>query len=284
MNSKDHYLDAVRNLNVNRQGDRRAPHKPLLLLVAISKLLAGERELPFPDAEALLQPLLSAYAPPVKARHQPALPYWHLRNDRLWEIPGASDIPRQAGNFPQMQALRSSSGHLEKGFAEALESDHQFLLKTVGILLAEHFPESIHSDILTAVGLNVRQQDTVGIVPQSGIAAANEIRTFVKMYSAHTSIAALSLASVQPWADNTSGARQLTYDGMRTMGQIVQTTALPSSPHCTSCLMRVHGALLMIDAYWFQHTSRVPTMQWTAYVACTVSHSRHRYQVKPRSQ
>jgi putative restriction endonuclease len=165
VHSKDHYLDTVRNLNVNRQGDRRAPHKPLLLLVAISKLLAGERELPFPDAEELLQPLLSAYAPPVKARHQPALPYWHLRNDRLWEIPGASDIPRQAGNFPQMQALRSSSGHLEKGFAEALESDHQFLLKTVGILLAEHFPESIHSDILTAVGLNVRQQDTVADRP-----------------------------------------------------------------------------------------------------------------------
>ena len=166
MNSKHHYLNSVCNLNVNRQGDRRAPHKPLLLLVAISKLHQGERVIPFSDVESILKPLLSAYAPPVKSRHQPELPYWHLRNDMLWEIPGASDIPRrQVGDFPQMAALRSSSGHLEEGFAKALESDRKFLLKTVGILLDEHFPESLHSDILTAVGLNVRKQDTVADLP-----------------------------------------------------------------------------------------------------------------------
>ena len=67
------YLDQVRRLNVNIQGERRAPHKPLLLLIAIAKMLRGERELPFNEVELLLTPLLQAYAPPVQSSCQPEL-------------------------------------------------------------------------------------------------------------------------------------------------------------------------------------------------------------------
>lgn len=62
--SKDQLLQRIRSINVNRSGNRRAPHKPLLLLVAIAKLLQGERELAFGEIENLLRPLLNAYAPP----------------------------------------------------------------------------------------------------------------------------------------------------------------------------------------------------------------------------
>ena len=114
------YIDAIQRLNVYQQGDRRAPHKPLLLLLAIARLLRGQREITFGEAEAALEPLLRAYAPPVKAQHQPELPYWHLRSDGLWEVPGAEGFPRQAGGFPRMAALRASHAHLEPGFARAV--------------------------------------------------------------------------------------------------------------------------------------------------------------------
>ncbi len=67
-----------------RRGDRRAPHKPFLLLIAISKLLEGQKTLSFKEVEETLLPLLKAYAPPVSGAHQPELPYWYLQSDGLW--------------------------------------------------------------------------------------------------------------------------------------------------------------------------------------------------------
>lgn len=83
-------LEQIRNLTVNRSGDRRAPHKPLLVLVALARLQQGEDKLPFAEVERSLEPLLDAFAPPVQARHQPELPYWHLQGDGIWEVDGHS--------------------------------------------------------------------------------------------------------------------------------------------------------------------------------------------------
>ena len=63
MKKEDQHLDRVRKLNVNQTGERRAPHKPLLLLLAVAKLLRGERDFAFADVESSLNPLLLRYAP-----------------------------------------------------------------------------------------------------------------------------------------------------------------------------------------------------------------------------
>ena len=145
-------------LNVNRSGDRRAPHKPLLLLVAIANLLEGKSELAFNQVERLLRPLLNAYAPPVRSRHQPELPYWHLQTDKLWEVDGAAELQRQAGGFPRIPALRKSSGHIPPKFAKALLEDRHLRENVIHLILETHFPESLHEDILVAVGLESTQK------------------------------------------------------------------------------------------------------------------------------
>ena len=59
MNSGSQFLNQIRTLNVHQRGDRRAPHKPILLLVAIAKLLQGNRELSFDEAQKQLRPLIN---------------------------------------------------------------------------------------------------------------------------------------------------------------------------------------------------------------------------------
>ena len=161
MNCDDQFLNQIRTLNVHQHGDRRAPHKPLLLLVAIANLLQGNHELPFDEAEKQLRPLLNAYAPPVQARHQPELPYWYLRSDDLWEIDGSENFPLQQGGFPRMAALRTSSGHLPASFANALLSRASLVEDVVQSLLVAHFPESLHEDILASVGLKTPGESMV---------------------------------------------------------------------------------------------------------------------------
>ena len=160
MKYENQFLDLVRNLNVYRRGERRAPHQPLLLLVAISKFLHGQRDISFEEVRSELLPLLNVYAPQVQHRHQPELPYWHLQNKGLWEVPGSEDLPLQAGGFPVMETLRETSGRLTADFASALETNAKLLRKVVMILLEEHFTDTLQEDILEAVGLDLAQLDS----------------------------------------------------------------------------------------------------------------------------
>lgn len=159
--ANEELLARIKSINIFRSGDRRAPHKPLLLLVAIANLLQGKRELTFEEVESRLRPLLNAYAPAVSGRHEPRLPYWHLRSDQLWEISGDTDLPLQQGGFPQMRGLRASSGHLPEKFAKALQEDRDLVNTIVQMILNAHFPESLHDDILAAVGLMSFTEDIV---------------------------------------------------------------------------------------------------------------------------
>lgn len=154
-------LDRIANLNTFRSGERRAPHKPLLLLIAIGALTQGKRELTFSKIEGSLTPLLNAYAPPVRSRHQPELPYWHLMSDKLWIVDGAESFPRQAGGFPKMGAIRNSSGRLSDDLVELIESDPDSISAIVDIILDEHFPPSIHEDLVAAVGLELPAPEEV---------------------------------------------------------------------------------------------------------------------------
>ncbi len=151
--SFDNILRKVSTLNTFRRGQRRAPHKPLLLLLAIGALTRGRKHLTFHKVEAQLTPLLNAYAPPVLGAHQPELPYWYLISDGVWVVEGASGMPRQAGGFPRMAALRSSIGHLSEDLSELISTNPDTTALIVEAILDEHFPPSVHEDIIAAVGL-----------------------------------------------------------------------------------------------------------------------------------
>jgi len=186
VDKRDQYLTAVHNLNVYRQGDRRAPHKPLLLLFAISKLVAGERSVPFGEVEEALMPLLDAYAPAVKSRHQPELPYWHLCSDGVWQVEGAEALPLQAGGFPRMHALRQTTGQLDAGFADYLKSDESFLSSVVDLVLEDHFPESLHGDILEAVGLTLPEEEQAAAdVPSSSLRKPRDPKFSIQVLRAY---------------------------------------------------------------------------------------------------
>ena len=147
-------MDKIADLRTFRSGNRRAPHKPLLLLFALGQLQRGNRDLSFTDVKRALNPLLQAYAPPVKSRHQPELPYWHLSSDGLWAVDGADQMERQASGFPTMAAIRNSHGRLDDEFVLKVQSDSKLFESVVAKLLEEHFAPSSHGDILAAVGLD----------------------------------------------------------------------------------------------------------------------------------
>ncbi len=154
--SRDAVLAKIGRLNTFRRGERRAPHKPLLLLIAISALLRGRRVLSFAEVEQQLAPLLRAFAPPVVGRHQPELPFWHLASDGLWTVHGADELPRQSGGFPKMSGLRSTFGELAPELAAIITSDPATTELIIERLLEAYFPATIQEEVIAAVGIERR--------------------------------------------------------------------------------------------------------------------------------
>ncbi len=149
-------------LNTNRSGDRRSPHKPLLLLYAIGQLFRGKSSLDYENVKESLLPLLNSYAPPVSRSHQPELPYWHLANDGIWEVDGGDELPRQKGGFPIIAELRKTSGRLTSDVADLMLGNKRRAPELIQTILDEHFPQSLHEDILAATGLDSILASCVG--------------------------------------------------------------------------------------------------------------------------
>jgi predicted restriction endonuclease len=82
-------LTRVRKVSVWKKGDQRAPHKPLLILYALGKLLEGQDEIQFKDLYEPFRDLLQEFAPPRKVYH-PEFPFWFLRSEEFWEVEPAT--------------------------------------------------------------------------------------------------------------------------------------------------------------------------------------------------
>jgi len=151
-------LEAVRNLNVWRRADEREPHKPLLLLLALSRLQqGGDRPVSFSDVQQRLDHLLRQFGPPRKAYH-PEYPFWRLQNDGLWQVTSATPLKSRASNTDPLKSELIEK-RAEGGFSEPvwrlLKADPRLVDSIIRMILAAHFPDSIHEDILSYVGLSL---------------------------------------------------------------------------------------------------------------------------------
>lgn len=146
----------VNTLNVWKRHGERAPHKPLLILLALSRIVAArERLTPFTEIDAPLTNLLQHYGQPRNTHHT-EFPFWYLRNDELWELhPDKGDLTDIKGQQPSKKELREMK--VRGGFPEDVYNlffkDRDFMDEIVRTLLEGHFPASYHEDILNELGL-----------------------------------------------------------------------------------------------------------------------------------
>jgi putative restriction endonuclease len=149
-------------LTVWKQGEQRAPHKPLLVLYALSLWQRGQTEVTFREAEPALKALLQEFGPPRKSDH-PEQPFWRLQRDGVWEVRVPSALPLKTGDtIPRVGALRSPE--VRAGFTEdvraALVADPGLVVAIAERTLDRSFPQSLRQDILDAIGLTLETSVT----------------------------------------------------------------------------------------------------------------------------
>lgn len=151
----DDVLRRFDGLSVWRQGDQRAPHKPLLVLYALGRWQQGRADVGYREVESDLTGLLREFGPPRKSDH-PEQPFWRLQRDGVWTVHAPPALVLKTGDdIPRVTSLRSHDVRAEfsHDVQDALRADPDLAGAIANRILEQHFPESLHQDILNAVGL-----------------------------------------------------------------------------------------------------------------------------------
>src|SRR3954468_4155918 len=106
-------LSRFDDLNTWKQGDQRAPHKPLLVLYALGRWQQGKAEVTYREAEPELTALLREFGPPRKSDH-PEQPFWRLQRDGVWAVQAPDGIVLKTGDtIPRIGELRDNDVRAE---------------------------------------------------------------------------------------------------------------------------------------------------------------------------
>ncbi|MDD5391709.1 MAG: hypothetical protein PHE17_01685 [Thiothrix sp.] len=109
----------------------------------------------FDEIEEKLEQVIEDFSP--SRQPHPEYPFWHLRSEKIWEVPQSHTIPTTSSGDADRKYLRDHK--IQGGFSQeafALLSSHSDLLERAAmILLDDNFPSSIHQDVLDGVGLEI---------------------------------------------------------------------------------------------------------------------------------
>lgn len=136
----------------------RAPHKPLLLLYALGRFQEdADGELRYSAVETDLKQLLAEYGPANKTT--PAYPFHHLVSDGVWEVRTDRGLGSPGSRVLELRAT-GAAGRLAPELRAALRREPSLLGRIARVLLDQHFPPSLHSELCEAVGLELEPTES----------------------------------------------------------------------------------------------------------------------------
>lgn len=150
--SDEEVLDRLASFRQYQQDGKRAPHKPLLVLLALARLEdTGTSAVPWSTAETQLANLIAEFGPPSRTgrAQSAAYPFTRLRRDDIWLID--ADVPDD--NLTPLRERRVT-GRLEPRLESALRAKPHLVGEAARRLVESHFPMTVAPDVLTAVGLD----------------------------------------------------------------------------------------------------------------------------------
>jgi hypothetical protein len=151
---EDLLLERIGRLRRWARDGEAAPHKPLLLLLALERLRQGlPRLAPFTEIEPPLRELLNQFGRQPDHGH-PEYPFWRLQADDLWEIPDAAALPTRASNSdPPVSALRQRNpyGGLPLEVFDLLRSRRDVLDRVADAVL-QHLEPAQRATVMAYVG------------------------------------------------------------------------------------------------------------------------------------
>lgn len=158
----DEIIHCIENIKRAKREDEVAPHKPMLLLLALKLHQDGIVDVPFSTVDAELGWLLKEFGG-ASSKPYPYLPFWHLGNDfdgRLWGVTLNDESRYRFSSHPRRpyeSDLRrlGATGRLGQEVLDALHADPLLNARLVGVVLRAHISPPLHAPILEALGMDL---------------------------------------------------------------------------------------------------------------------------------
>ncbi|WP_371821269.1 phosphorothioated DNA-binding restriction endonuclease [Blastococcus sp. PRF04-17] len=149
--SADDVLHVLASLRQHERDGKRSPHKPLLVLLALSRLAeTGSSRIPWALAKTRLADLIADFGPPSRTgrAQSAAYPFTRLRSDGVWTLD--TDVP-----MDRVTPLHGGvTGQLESSLERALKDQPDLISTVARSLVDAHFPSTVAPDVLLAVGMD----------------------------------------------------------------------------------------------------------------------------------
>ena len=156
----EQFLERLAAVRLDRSHGGRAPHKPLMLLLTLGRVRLGpkSRLILYETADSRFKEHWQEFGRPGK-QPRAYYPFGRLRNDdRLWEIP--EELQLSTGRAADLRVSEAKRFGITGGFRQDVHDllcQHPELVsRAAHQILSEHFPSSIHQDILEAVRIAPR--------------------------------------------------------------------------------------------------------------------------------
>jgi putative restriction endonuclease len=166
MTSQD-LLSQFQNINTWKSKGTRAPHKPLLILIALGELQRGNTGfIPYTSIEPKLKDLLIDFGPYRKSYH-PNFPFTRLANDNLWVFNKPNELNTKKDYKSKELIELGMQGKFPEHITQQLIHNPELLKSIVEVTLEQNFPDTLHQDILDAVGLDLTVTPSTHIIKQT---------------------------------------------------------------------------------------------------------------------
>ncbi len=144
-------LEQLTALRQYRGDGKRAPHKPLLVLLALGQLAtSGSSSMTWSVVQARLGDLLAEFGTSATiGSSAAAYPFTRLRSDGVWQL--TRDVPND--NVGPLNA-EPIEGHFTSEIEQELLRSSESLYAVARSLVESQFPLTVAPDVLTAVGLD----------------------------------------------------------------------------------------------------------------------------------
>lgn len=108
----------------------------------------------YTEAKEVLKMLIQDFGPPCFSR--PMYPFINLSNDGIWELQGEGEIHTKGHYSEKELSDRKIKGGFTEKVYSALLQNPILVTDIIQNLLAQNFPDSMHEDILSMVGLQMQ--------------------------------------------------------------------------------------------------------------------------------
>ena len=126
------------SINCARLGVGYAPHKPILILLLLDRILNGHaNHFPFAKLDHDLKRLLEKYGS-NNASNTRNEPFWRLKNDGLWDIDAPAELLKLTGTPSPNQLVESNAaGEFKPDIYEALAGNPDLIAEIADILVTQ---------------------------------------------------------------------------------------------------------------------------------------------------